>query len=255
MPSLWPTPAYARIKKQILTILWRSVFEFTIGCNACPDKNSVTRIVFFFTLGNKDCRIFTIWSLKSLKFSRIIFEVIRDRYFKFHHWNNYFITFLNYFIQTLKYLPSKWARIRFSLKQLSRTEEMRNLESQSKWFKRIFLKRLAAFTSHKRVDRFPKVCSKIWPVRRDPYGHSTSSCSCSKKWHGPARLKFILVAKETNHVDLFVKTECLWKKKKRKKQRKILRKLGEGEKRMNHGFPTYKLSLFANVRIENCLSS
>lgn len=215
MPPLWPTPAYARIKKQILTILWRSVFEFTIGCNACPDKNSVTRIVFFFTLGIKDGRIFTI-SLKSLsqKFSRIIFEVIRDRYFKFHHWN-WIILFKIWNI-----FHSKWARIRFSLKQLSRTEEMRNLESQSKWFKRISLKRLAAFTSHKRVDRFPKVCSKIWPVRRDPYGHSTSSCSCSKKWHGPARLKFILSPKRPTTLTYSWKLSVYEKKKKREKTKK-----------------------------------
>lgn len=59
------------------------------------------------------------------------------------------------------------------------------------------------------------------------------------------------VAKETSHADLFVKTEVsIYKKKKRKKQRKILRKLEE--KQINHRFPTYKLSLFAIVRIENC---
>lgn len=45
-------------------------------------------------------------------------------------------------------------------------------------------------------------------------------------------------------------SEYLQKKKKRKKQRKILRKLEE--KQINHRFPTYKLSLFAIVRIENC---
>lgn len=126
----------------------------------------------------------------------------------------YFFLIILIVVKNLKYLTC------FSLKQFSGTKEMRNFESQSKWLKRLSLKRLAAFTSHKRVDRFPKVCSKIWPVRRDPYGHSTSSCSCSKKWHSPARLKFILSPKRPATLTYSWKLKWVFTKKKKKKKAK-----------------------------------
>lgn len=63
------------------------------------------------------------------------------------------------------------------------------------------------------------------------------------------------VAKETSHANLFVKTKVnVYEKKKREKAKKDTEK-GKGKKQINYGFPTYKLSLFATVRIENYLPS
>lgn len=45
----------------------------------------------------------------------------------------------------------------------------------------------------------------------------------------------------------------MFTKKKREKAKKDTEK-GKGKKQINYGFPTYKLSLFATVRIENYLS-
>lgn len=158
---------------------------------------------------------------------------------------------LNYFIQNLKYLPFRNERASAFLSNncLERrkweiSNHKANGSNGSPWNvlrrSRAIKESIVFLKSARKFDQFDEIhtATRLLPVHARRSGTVrlvwSSSCRQRDQPRWPIRENWVFMKK----------------KKKEKKQRKILRKLGEGEKRMNYGFPTYKLSLFAIVRIK-----